>query len=134
MPFHFAWYDASKRAMRYVAEGDWNWKDYHQAVRASAFTLATVDHPVDSVIDLRGSTRPSLPAGAPAHVRSFGRGAQPCLTGRAAVIGLTTGEVARLDLRPDRTLPTANGFVQFVDSEDQLERLLAEWADDPPVT
>ena len=134
MPFHFKWKDEKKRAICYIAAGNWNWKDYHQAARASAFTLAAVDHPVDSVIDLRASARTDLPAGAPAHVRSFGRGAQPCLTGRAAVIGLPTAEVARLDLRPDRTLPTANGFVQFVDSEDQFERLLAEWADDPPVT
>ena len=54
MPFHFEWHDESKRAMRYIAEGHWNWKDYHQAARASAFSLTAVDHPVDSVIDLRG--------------------------------------------------------------------------------
>ncbi|MCY3799449.1 MAG: hypothetical protein OXG84_16705 [Chloroflexi bacterium] len=134
MPVHFRWKDDKQRAITYIVDGDWNWKDYHQAVRASAFTLARVDHPVDSVIDLRQSARADLPAGAPAHLRSFGRVSQPCLTGRAAVIGLPTLAAARLDLGPGRTLPTADGFAQFVDSEAELERLLAEWAADPPAT
>ena len=57
MPFRFEWKDATKRAICYIAEGDWNWKDYHHAARASLFTLTGVEHPVDSVIDLRASTR-----------------------------------------------------------------------------
>lgn len=132
MPFHFKWHDEDKRAMRYFAEGDWNWKDYHQAVRAAAFSLTTVDHPVDSVIDLRGGTRQYLPAGARAHVRSFGRRAQAGLTGRAAVIGMPEGEVERLGFSPERRLPTGDGFIVFVDSEAELEQLLAEWAANPP--
>ena len=131
MSFNFEWHDEWKRAMRYIAEGLWNWKDYHQAVRAAAFSLTAVDHPVDSVIDLRGGTRPSLPAGAAAHVRSFGRRTHARLSGRAAVIGLPAGEAERLGLGPERTLPTGDGFVQFVDSEEELERLLAGWAANP---
>ena len=131
MPFHFEWKDESRRAIVYIAVGEWNWKDYHQAVRAAAFTLAAVDHPVDSVVDLRASTRARLPAGAPAHVRSFGRVTQACLTGRAAVIGPPAREIERLQLRPDRTLPTADGFVKFVDSNAELEEVLAEWAAGP---
>ncbi len=134
MPFHFEWYDESKRAIRYTAAGDWNWKDYHQAVRASAFSLTAVDHPVDSVIDLRASTRPSLPAGAPAHVRSFGRVTGARLTGRAAVIGLPAGEAEGLGLSPERTLSTRDGFSVFVDTDAELEQLLAEWAADPPAS
>lgn len=131
MPVRFEWYDASKRAMRYIAEGDWNWKDYHQAVRAAAFSLTAADYPVDSVIDLRGSARPSLPAGASAHVRSFGRVSSARLTGRATVIGLSEGEGDKLGLPPERTLATSDGFVKFVDSDAELERLLAEWAANP---
>lgn len=134
MPFRFKWRDESRRAIAYIVNGDWNWKDYHQAARASAFTLARVEHPVDSVIDLRQSARLDLPAGAPAHLRSFGRVTQACLTGRAAVIGMPALAAARLDLGPEQTLPTADGFVQFVDSEAELERLLAEWAAHPPAT
>ena len=132
MPVRFDWYDASKRALRYFAEGDWNWKDYHQAVRAAAFRLTAVDHPVDSVIDLRGSSRPSLPAGASAHVRSFGRVISACLTGRAAVIGLPAAEADQLGLSPERRLGTSDGFVQFVASDMELGQLLAEWAANPP--
>jgi hypothetical protein len=132
MPFHFEWYDESKRAMRYVAVGHWNWKDYHQAVRASALALGAVEHPVDSVIDLRAETRRGLPAGAAAHVRSFGRMTQARLSGRAAVIGLPAGEGERLGLSAERTLPTSDGFVKFVDSDAELEGLLAAWARELP--
>ena len=132
MPIQFQWYDETKRAMRYIAEGDWNWKDYHQAVRAAAFSLTAVEHPVDSVIDLRASARPSLPAGGGAHVRSFGRVTSACLSGRAAVIGLPAGEADRLGLSAERTLATSDGFVQFVESDMELAQLLAEWAANPP--
>lgn len=132
MPVRFEWYDASKRAMRYIAEGDWNWKDYHQAVRAAAFSLTAADYPADSVIDLRGSARPSLPAGASAHVRSFGRVSSARLTGRATVIGLSEGEGDKLGLSPERTLGTSDGFVQFVESDMELAQLLAEWAANRP--
>jgi len=129
MPFRFKWYDESRRAMRYIAEGDWNWRDYHQAVRAAAFTLMQAEQPVDSVIDLRGSTRRTLPAGAAAHVRSFTRVTQARLTGRAAVIGLP--DVAFEGMR-DGKLRTTDGIVYFVESEADLAALLAEWAANPP--
>jgi hypothetical protein len=132
MPVHFDWYDESKRAMRYIAAGDWNWKDYHQAARAAAFTLLSAEQPVDSVIDLRGSTRASLPAGASAHVRSFGRVTSACLTGRAAVIGLPAAEAHKLALSPARKLATSDGFVKFVESDMELAQLLAAWAANPP--
>ena len=128
MPVRFEWRGSSKRAMCYIAEGDWNWKDYHRAVRASAFSMAGLAHTVDSVIDLRRSTRAGLPAGAAAHARSFGRRTQVNLSGRAAVIGLPEGAWAGLGLGADGTLETPDGLVKFVESEAELDRLLAEWA------
>ncbi len=128
MPFRFEWRDETQRAICYIAEGDWNWKDYHHAVRASAFTLMSAEHPVDSVIDLRGSARQTLPVGAAAHLRSFGRITQARLTGRAAVIGLPALEVEGMR---DGKLPTADGFVKFVAGEAELAALLTEWADNP---
>ena len=129
MPFRFEWRDPTQRAICYIATGDWNWKDYHQAARASAFTVMQAQQPVDSVIDLRGSARQTLPAGAAAHLRSFGRVTQARLTGRAAVIGLPAVEVEGLR---DGVLRTADGLVKFVEDEAELARLLAEWAADPP--
>lgn len=133
MPVHFKWHDESRRALRFIAEGDWNWKDYHQAMRAAAFSLSAVDHPVDCIIDLRLSARSGLPAGAAAHVRSFGRATHARLSGRAVVIGLPDGEAERLGLSSERPLPTSNGFVQLVETQGQLEELLAEWAGDAPL-
>ena len=133
MPFRFEWYDESKRAMQYIADGDWNWKDYHQAVRAAAFSLTAVSHPVDSIIDLRNSSRASLPAGASAHIRSFGRVTSARLTGRAAVIGLPAEEADSLGTvaRADASGP-ATALSRFVESDMELEELLAEWAANPP--
>lgn len=132
MPFQFEWRDSSRRAMVYRAAGDWNWRDYHQAVRASIFSIMTVSGPVDSVIDLRGSQRSRLPAGLQAHVRSFGRRHQAQLSGRAVVIGLPRADVDGLLLAGDGSLSTADGLVQFVDDESDLDALLRDWSARPP--
>jgi len=124
--------DDAKQAMLYIVEGDWDWKTYHHAVRASTFSMLGVENPIDSVIDLRGSTRPSLPSGLLGHVRSFGRKNQPRLTGRALVIGMPAEGLEILQLREDNTLPTTDGFVKFVASQDELEQVLDEWATHPP--
>ena len=132
MPIRYEWKDASKRVICYIAEGDWNWKDYHHAARASAFTLAGVDHPVDCLIDLRGSARRSLPAGLAAHVRSFGKKMQACLTGRAVVIGMPTEGIDSLMLGDENTLSTNDGLVRFVANDAELEQALQAWAGHPP--
>lgn len=128
MPFRFEWKDASKRAICYIAEGAWNWRDYHQAVRAAAFSLLDAQPGVHSIIDLRGSTRGDLPAGAAAHAHSFGRITQVNLSGRALVIGLDRADWAGLGLKSDGSLVTADGFVRFVESQAELENLLESWA------
>ncbi len=132
MPFRFAWRDQQKNVMVYSADGQWNWRDYHHAARASAFALMAGQPPVDCVIDLRGSARPQLPAGAAAHVRSFARKTQANLSGRAAVIGLDAAEAARLGADAAGMLPTADGMVTFARDEAALARILAGWAAAPP--
>ena len=132
MPFRFEWRDESKRVICYIAEGDWNWKDYHHAARASTFTLSAVDHPVDSCIDLRGSTRRMMPAGLVAHVRSFGKKLQFCLTGRALVIGMPRQGLDILQLSEHQELTTTDGIVKFVVDDADLESTLNEWQACPP--
>lgn len=127
MPFRFKWMDDSHQVMSYIVEGDWNWKDYHHAVRASTFSMNYTENPVDSLIDLRGSTRTKLPSGLLGHVRSFGRKNHARLTGRALVIGMPAEGIAELQLLDDHTLPTTDGFVKFVDSETEMNAVLAEW-------
>ena len=132
MPFRFEWKDDSRRVICYIADGDWNWKNYHHAVRASTFTLSAVDHPVDSLIDLRGSTRQTMPSGLNAHVRSFGKKAQANLSGRVVVIGMPPQGMASLQLDGENTLLTADGFVRFVESASELEEVLKAWLANPP--
>lgn len=127
MGFRFEWRGESKRVMAYVVEGDWNWKDYHHAVRASTFSMHGIDHDIDSLIDLRGSTRPTLPAGLLGHVRSFGKKNHHRLTGRAIVIGMPDEGIEILQLREDNTLPTSDGFVKFVTTDEELETVLMTW-------
>lgn len=127
MAFRFEWMDDRKQAMRYIVEGDWNWKDYHHAVRASTFSMHGVEHPIHSVIDLRGSTRPTLPSGLLGHVRSFGKKNHQMLSGRAIVIGMPSDGLDTLPLNENMTLPTTDGFVRFVTSQEELEQILDEW-------
>ena len=87
-----------------------------------------IEHPIDSVVDLRGSTRPALPSGLLGHVRSFGKKNHPKLTGRAIVIGMPDEGITILQLREDMTLPTTDGFVKFVETQADLEQVLQVWA------
>ena len=128
MPFRYEWKDGSQRVICYIAEGDWNWKDYHRAARASAFTLSGVNHPVDCLIDLRASGRRDLPAGFAAHVRSFGKRIQACLTGRAVVIGMPREQIDSLLTASENTLSTNDGAVRFVANDVELKQVLGTWA------
>ena len=127
MPFRFAWRDENRRVMTYIAEGLWNWRDYHHAARAATFSLSAVDHSVDSLIDLRASARPRLPAGMSAHLRSFNRRSSACLTGRALVIGMPAADLEALNLGSDNILATTDGVIRFAQYEMEMERILAAW-------
>lgn len=127
MPFTFAWNDDTKTAMRYRAQGDWNWKDYHTCVRASLFSLHGHDQQVDSIIDLTGSTRTTMPSGLPAHIRTFGKKGHPNLSGRAVVLGMPQAGFDILNMSVDETIATSDGVIRFVESEDVLRALLDTW-------
>lgn len=124
MPMRFEWYDDDKTIMHYIIEGDWNWRDYHTGVRASIFSMHRHPHPVHALIDLRNSTRPSMPSGVAAHIRSFGKKLTPALSGVAIVIGYPADSKNTLILDDDGTLPTTDGRVYFVDTEDDILALL----------
>ena len=115
----FVWDNPEKTIIRYVVEGDWNWKVFHACVRISLFAMHNHPHPVHTVIDLRGSTRPQMPAGLAAHARTFGKKLTPALSGRAVVIGLPPADLAALNLGDDNTLLTPDGSVVFAD-DDQI--------------
>lgn len=126
MAFHVAWSE-DKRVVFYIADGEWNWRDYHTAVRASLFALSQREQSVDSVVDFRRNARAKLPAGLAAHVRSFGKRHHPKLTGRALVIAFPPEGEAALDLDEQRQLSTPDGFVRFVDDVASAQALIEQW-------
>lgn len=130
MAVRFEWYDPGKRVMRYIAEGQWNWHDYHRAVRISTFSMMNHPHSVHTLVDLRGSTRAALPAGFGAHARTFGKRFTPALSGKAIVLGVTPEQIPPNILDEDGTLETPDGRVYFAQSEDEARALLQSWGCD----
>jgi hypothetical protein len=126
MGFTFQWDDERKTVLRYVAAGEWNWKDYHYIVRASLFHLHRLGHPVDVIVDLSGSTRARMPAGIQAHVRTMGRKDQANLSGRAVVIGMPAEDVQALT-GDSRILKTTDGMILFVDDDEAARAVIAGW-------
>ena len=50
-----AWDNDEKTVLRVTYEDSWNWKDHRIALDAINALLATVDHPVDLVVELQDS-------------------------------------------------------------------------------
>ncbi len=124
MPFHFTWYDDEQTVMQLIAEGDWNWRDYHAAARACIFSMHRHPHKVSILVDLRGSTRETLPAGLPAHVSSFGKVLTPALDGNAVVLGMPRDAWESLPLNDDDTLSTKDGRVYYAADETEARAIL----------
>lgn len=116
--------------MRYIVEGDWNWHDYHRAVRVSLFAMINHPRTVHSLIDLRASGRAALPAGFGAHARTFGKRGTPALSGKAVVLGVRLEQLPPSILDADGTLATPDGRVYFAQSEDEARALLQSWGCD----
>jgi hypothetical protein len=128
MAVNFKWDNEEKTVVRYVAEGDWNWKDYHHAVRVASFAMHRIEHDVDVILDLTRTDK--TPSGAVAHLRSVGKPQSPCMTGRAVVIGLDPAtETKILAGRDERVLPLPTQTLYFVDTEAEAQTLLQRWQD-----
>jgi hypothetical protein len=126
MPFKIEWMTPAKTVMLYRVTGDWNWFDYHRVVRVSIFQMTNhAPQSVHSVVDLRGSTRPKLPSGLAAHVRTFGKRYTPALSGKAIVLGLPPEALTQIVVEPNGTLETDDGRVYFVADDDAMHTLLA---------
>jgi len=125
MGFRFQWYDEDKTVMHLIAEGDWNWRDYHVCARASSFSMLQHPYPVHTLLDFRASTRPKFPAGIAAHSASFGKKIVPALSGHVVVIGLPAKEQSKLALADEGFLHAVDGRVYFVEDEEQAQMRLA---------
>lgn len=130
MPVEFRWDNDEKTIMRYVAQGAWNWNEFHKNMRRSTLWFDQVNHPVDVIVDLRGGNR--LPAGAIGHLRSIGTKTHGNSTGRAVILGV--------DADIQRKLGAVNGvyhdherLLRFADSDEEAYRVIADWsANDEP--
>lgn len=124
MPVDFVWDDAEKTVIRYRALGTWNWSDYHKMVRISTFHLDTLDHSVDTLFDLTGSTR--MPAGAVGHLRMLGKADHAHRRPRAIIIG--ADETLQTQLGAVAGVYRADGqLLQFVADEAEAQAVLAAW-------
>lgn len=124
MAFRFQWYDENQRVMQIIAEGDWNWRDYHAAARIASFRIANAPHTVDTLIDFRQSERTKKPGGLSAHASSFGKKQMPPMSGDAVVLGLPPDWQATLPLDEDKSLATKDGRVYFAQSEEEAQAIL----------
>jgi hypothetical protein len=126
--FSYAWYDDDHRALVCRAGPGWSWRDYHACALVASYALNDgAEGLVDMVIDLRPGARERLPAGARAHVRTFGKRLHPRLSGRAIVIGCPPADIAVLDAAGDGQMATPDGAVWFVADDDAAVALLAGW-------
>ena len=124
MPFDFRWDNDEKTVMRYVAEGLWNWNEFHKNMRRSTLWFDQVSHPVDVIVDLRGGDR--LPAGAIGHLRSLGTKTHANSTGRAVILGV--------DGETQRKLGAVNGVyadrerhLRFVETDEAAYETIRRW-------
>lgn len=122
MGISFKW---DNGVLRYVAEGQWNWNDYHKAVRIAFFSLNNVDHPVDVILDLSQSIK--TPSGAVAHLRTVGKPDHPKLTGRGIIINLDRDTRRKLAGNDENKFEMGDQIIYFVDDEAQAQALLAEF-------
>ncbi|HEX2620471.1 MAG TPA: hypothetical protein VHL11_09995 [Phototrophicaceae bacterium] len=126
MGFEITWADEEKTVIRYRAVGLWDWKDYHTCVRGSLFRLHRHANSVDTIVDFRESTRPTLPSGLPAHVRTFGKKLHPNISGRVVVIGFPDEVVTSLGA-VDHQLATPDGKIHFVMTDEAAREIIAVW-------
>jgi hypothetical protein len=125
--FAYNWLDDNKTIFRFQAEDDWNWKDYHAVAHAAQFAFYSHDeNTVDTVIDLRGTNRTTMPSGLAVHARTFGKRLSPAMTGRAIVLGVPQADRDKLNLI-DSTLKTQDGEAVFVDTDDEVLAVLEQW-------
>jgi len=117
MGVQFKWDNEAKTILRYVAEGSWNWLDYHRAVRISLFSLYSAKAPVDVIFDLRGGNR--LPGGAIAHLRTVGKKQHNTLSGRAVIIGLDDKTLRQIVPDGGKLLILGDQKLHFADSDEE---------------
>lgn len=123
--FTYGWYDEEQTILRYAAQADWNWRDWHAGWRPATFSLLNHAGNVHVLIDFREQTRTTMPAGINAHFNSFGTSISPKLSGNAVVLGLPESAKDTLMQDEDGTVETKTGRLYFAESEDDAQAIFA---------
>lgn len=129
MSFDFRWDNPEQTVLRYVADGDWNWNDLHKHLRRSTLWLDTLDHPVETIIDLRSGSR--MPGGAVGQLRSLGKQLHRNSRARTIIMGVPA-ELQRQLGAVEGVYRTPEQLIRFAATDAEAAAILAEWASDSP--
>jgi hypothetical protein len=127
--FRYKWYDEQKTILHYIAEDNWNWRDYHAGWRPMLFNILNHAGNVHILLDFREQTRASMPAGVAAHLSSFGKSLSPKLSGKAVAMGIPASDMPKLPRNEDGTMDCKTGKLYFVDNEADAAALFASFID-----
>lgn len=58
MPIQVRWDDEEKTVLRYIYEGEWAWREWHEVIDQSKQMIHQVDHPVYVVLDTANGKMP----------------------------------------------------------------------------
>lgn len=125
--FRYTWYNEAKTILHFIAEGDWNWRDYHAGWRPMLFNLINHAGNVHVLLDFREQTRAAMPAGVAAHLSSFGKSLSPKLSGKAVVIGFPAADMPKLPRNEDGTMDCKTGRLYFANNEEEVAALFASF-------
>lgn len=126
--FRYQWYDEKKTVLQYIAEEDWNWRDYHAGWQALVFSLLNHEGNVHILLDFREQTREKMPSGLSAHLNSFGTHISKKLSGHAVVLGFPDSDRDKLMLNDDGTVSTKAGTLYFAKDEEEAKTILGQLA------
>jgi hypothetical protein len=124
--FRYQWYDENKTILQYIAEDDWNWRDYHAGWQSVVFSFLNHDGNVHILLDFREQTRAKMPSGVTAHLNSFGKHISKKMSGYAVVLGFPEFDREKLLLNEDGTISTKDGTLYFAKDEAEAETIFAQ--------
>lgn len=124
MPIEIEWVDADNTAIRYRAIGQWNWNEFHKKIKISTFQLDRLEHDVDTILDLTGSSR--IPAGAVGHLRMMGKADHPRRRPRAIIVGADAALQQQIGAQ-EGVYAAEDQLIHFVPDAAAARELLLLW-------
>lgn len=126
--FRYQWYDKDKTVLQYIAEEDWNWRDYHAGWQSVVFSLMNNEGNVHVLLDFREQTREKMPSGLAAHLNSFGSNISSKMSGYGIMLGFPDHDRGKLMLNEDGTVSTKDGTLYFAKNEEEVKTILGQLA------